>query len=599
MPRQPIATDLRIVRRQIDSQVERECLQSGLTPLQARIVAARIGRLDAPPERILQPRLADLHDPALLADCERASARLARAVKRGERIGILTDYDVDGITSHALIHLALTEYFKVTPERVSHHIGHRLQDGYGVSAPLAERILAAAEPPDVIVTADCGSSDQQRLALLAEAGIDVIVTDHHEIPAEGIPEAAYAVVNPTRDDCAFPDRTIAGCMVSWLLMCESRRRLLESGWLEESAPNLAGLLDFVALGTVADAVSLFGAGNRAVVLRGLKTMNRLERPCWRALARLLGRQHFEVQDLGFQIGPRINARGRMADPLAALRFLLAADEHEADRQLLRLDQDNQDRRAAEQRMLVLAREAARDQIAAGARMLVVFDEQFHAGVQGIVASRLVDGFGFPAVVLSPGSAEGSISGSARSIPGLDIRAVLQSVAEQAPGLLQKFGGHTGAAGLTLGLDELDRLRELLNDRVAAEVSPSQLGPVLLTDGELGTEELAIETVAALDSLAPYGREFEAPLFEGRFEVLQARRIGSDGTHVSLSLGSKQGPLRAVWFRAVEHAAEQLPVARGDRLRFAYRLQRDDYRGGDSVQLIVAGAEVRARALVDA
>lgn len=590
MPRKPFSTELRITRRETDRQVERDCLQAGLTPLQARIVAGRVGRLDAPVAGILSPRLANLHDPSLLADCTRAARRLARAISGNERIGILTDYDVDGITSHALVHRALREFFGVPTGRISHHIGHRLQDGYGVSGALAARILAASERPDLIITADCGSSDQPRLELLRQAGIDVIVTDHHEIPAEGVPAAAFAVVNPTRADCGFPDRTIAGCMVSWLLMCETRRCLLASGCLPENAPNLAALLDFVALGTVADAVSLFGAGNRAVVLNGLQRMNRLQRPCWRALTRLLGKQRFEVQDLGFQIGPRINARGRMADPLAALRFLLADDDQEAERQLAQLDSDNQDRRQAEREMLARAREIARAQIAAGARILVVFDEEFHAGVQGIVASRLVDSCGCPAVVLSPGI-DDRISGSARSVPGLDIRAVLQSVADRAPDLMHKFGGHAGAAGLSLSRESLEALGTLLNERVAAEVSPRQLGPVLYTDGELDEQALSVATVAALDALAPFGREFETPLFEGQFEVAGARRIGGDGTHMSLTLRGELGPIRAVWFRAVENAQAPLPVAGGEQLRIAYRLQRDDYRGGDQVQLVVEGAVV--------
>lgn len=591
MPRETIATRLRISARNIDQQVREACLAAGFSPLQARIVAGRVSRLDAPPERILRPRLADLEDPSQLADAQRASERLARAISANERIGILTDYDVDGITSHALVYLALTRNFGVGPERIQHHIGHRLQDGYGVSAPLVERILAGAEPPQLIITADCGSSDQPRLAQLAAAGVDVIVTDHHEIPAEGIPSAACAVLNPTRADCRFPDRTIAGCMVSWLLMCETRRRLVEDGVLDASAPKLGQLLDFVALGTVADAVSLFGAGNRAVVLSGLETMNRLARPCWRALAELLKRPHFDVQDLGFQIGPRINARGRMADPRAALKFLLADNDDEARRHLGQLDQDNQDRRDTERQMLLKAVTEARAQVASGARILVVYHDDFHAGVQGIVASRLVDRFGCPAVVLSPGREDGQVSGSARSVPGLDIRGALQTLADRAPELLQKFGGHVGAAGLSLARTALSRFAGLLDEIVAAELSAAELGPRLLTDGALGEADFSVNAVDQLAALAPYGREFDPPLFEGRFEVLGARRIGADGTHMALQLKGPVGHLRAVWFRATESDSQPLPLAAGEVHRLAYRLQRDDYRGGNSVQLVIEGAEV--------
>ncbi len=590
MPDTTVAPGPEIRPRPCDPRVEKACLRAGLTPLQARIVAGRVDDLTASPERIVRPRLADLHDPSLLADSGRASGRLAQAVQNQECIGILTDYDVDGITSHAIVFEALTRFFGLPVARVQHHIGHRLEDGYGVSAALTERILALPELPAVIITADCGSSDQPQLERLAAAGIDVVVTDHHALPEEGIPASAYAVVNPSRGDCGFPDRTVAGCMVSWMLMCELRRRLVEAQYLPGDSPRLGSLLDLVALGTVADAVSLFGATNRAVVLRGLAQMNRLHRPCWRALGNLLGRaQGYSVQDLGFQIGPRINARGRMADPSAALRFILAPDEAEVARHLELLDSDNRDRRETESRMLDIARTLARQQLADGRVILVVYDPSFHAGVQGIVASRLVDQFGRPAVVLSPGREAGQLSGSARSIAGLDIREALQDLAGADGDLLRKFGGHVGAAGLTLDLARLEDFRKLLDDLVRAKLAGQALGPVVLTDGSLEPVQLALQTVLELEQLAPYGREFDPPVFEGDFLLQGLRRVGSDGTHLAMDLRAGAQSVRAIWFRAVENAEARLPVEQGQRLRIAYRLERDEYRGGGAVQLLVRGA----------
>lgn len=587
-----ISTQLRIRARSRDRAVEQACLSAGLSPLQARVVAGRVSSLDAPPQQIVRPKLADLNDPSLLADSGPASSRLARAVSDHEVIGILTDYDVDGITSHAIVHVALTEYFGVPTGLVQHHIGHRIEDGYGVSDALADRILQQEVLPGVIVTADCGSSDQARLERLANAGIDIIVTDHHEIPATGIPDAALAVVNPTRADCAFPDRTVAGCMVSWMLMCETRRRLMESGKLDADAPRLAALLDFVALGTVADAVSLFGPSNRAVVLRGLKEMNRMRRPCWRALAELLVRETgFTVQDLGFQIGPRINARGRMADPQAALRFVLAGDDAEARRHLLQLDADNQDRRNTERDMLGKALAIASRQLASGQCVVVVHDPSFHAGVQGIVASRLVERFGCPAVVLSPSREPGQLSGSARSVKGLDIRAALQDLDDADASLLIRFGGHVGAAGLTVEQARLDDFTEQLDARIKRELSVQALGPELLTDGDLSQAQMDRETISELELLAPYGREFDPPVFEGRFRLQRLRRVGGDGTHLAMELVEGQRSLRGIWFRAMENRAAPLPVSEGQSVRVAYRLERDDYRGGEAVQLHVAGVEV--------
>lgn len=578
--------------------MERECLQGGLSPLQARVVAGRVSKLDAPPDEIVRPRLASLNDPALLADAALASGRLAQAVARGERIGILTDYDVDGITSHAIIFEALNRYFGVPAGRIQHHIGHRIKDGYGVSEALAGRLLAQDHLPDVVITADCGSSDEPRLHSLAAAGIDVIVTDHHQIPAEGIPRSAFAVLNPTRADCSFPDRTVAGCMVSWLFMCETRRRLLEAGVLGADAPRLGSLLDFVALGTVADAVSLFGAGNRAVVLRGLKEMNRLKRPCWRALARLLERSGgFTVQDLGFQIGPRINARGRMADPYAALHFVLADDDEKAMRYLAQLDADNKDRRATEATMLESAIRMGAAQLDAGARALVVYSPDYHAGVQGIVASRLVDRFGCPAVVMSPARDEGQLSGSARSVKGFDIRAALQDVQDASPGLMRRFGGHAGAAGLSIEHSKLEEFAGRLAERVALELAAEELGPVVFTDGALAPEDFSVRTVDELEALAPYGREFESPLFEGEFSGRRLRRVGADGTHLSMELVNGRKQLRAIWFRAMSDMDDDIPVREGESMKVAFRLGRDDYRGGKAVQMIVEGVELSGREAV--
>ncbi len=591
MPHKPISQRLRIVPRERDARVEARCRRAGFSALQSRIVAGRVGELDEAPERILRPRLAELHDPAMLADVGRAAQRLVQAITRGQRIGILTDYDVDGITSHAVVFEALTGFFGVPADLIQHHIGHRIKDGYGVSDALTTRILAAPQLPSVIITADCGSSDEPRLARLAEKGIDVIVTDHHEIPASGIPASAHAVVNPTRADCQFPDRTVAGCMVSWMLMCETRRQLLAGGQPGVEIPRLSGLLDFVALGTVADAVSLFGAGNRAVVQGGLRIMNRLQRPCWRALASLLDRgDGFTVQDLGFQIGPRINARGRMADPLAAMRFLLAPTDGEAREHLQQLDADNLDRRAVEAEMLAIAVEEARRQMTRGARALVVFDPTFHAGVQGIVASRLVERFGCPAVVLSPAREAGLATGSARSIAGLDIRAALQNISDAHPQMLNKFGGHKGAAGLTLSRGHLDVLRRELDRQVANLVDARLLGPRLFTDGGLDNHQFNCATVGELEALGPYGREFELPLFEGRFRIQGLRRVGGDGTHLSLVLADGEQELRGIWFRAMDSDNAPLPVAEGEILRVAYRLERDTWRGGEAVQLQVAGVE---------
>ncbi|OBX34623.1 single-stranded-DNA-specific exonuclease RecJ [Halomonas elongata] len=279
----------RILPRPRDAAVEQRALAEGLTPLQARILAGRLGGYTGELAPLVAPSLRYLAHPERLQDGRRAAERIARAVTEGEHIGILTDYDVDGITSHVVIRRTLNELFGIPENRLHSLIGHRIHDGYGISLPLVERTLSLSPRPSLVITADCGSSDEPRIARLREAGIDVVVSDHHALPTEGPPASAFATVNPTRDDCTYPDPTIAGCMVAWLVMSLTRSVLIEWGVLEPATPKLSPWLSYVALGTVADCVSLGGsAANRAVVAHGLTLINRMEAACWRTMAQRLG-----------------------------------------------------------------------------------------------------------------------------------------------------------------------------------------------------------------------------------------------------------------------------------------------------------------------
>ncbi|HYQ92844.1 MAG TPA: DHH family phosphoesterase, partial [Candidatus Competibacteraceae bacterium] len=524
-----------------------------------------------------------------------AAERIADAVMQRQRIGILTDYDVDGVTSHAVIYRALTEYFAFPKAQIDSLIGHRIRDGYGISVNLIERILAGNPLPEVIITADCGSSDEPRIARLKAAGIDVIVTDHHALSIEGPPPSAYAVVNPTRADCSYPDETIAGCMAAWLLMSYVRGKLIERGYLPATTPKLARELDYVSLGTVADCVSIGTAINRAVVTIGLKQLNRFERPCWRVIRLLLGRQgqDFDEQVLAFQIGPRINARSRLDDPYAALRYLLADTDMEARRYLALLDLDNQDRKVIERDMLEMARRQAEEQIGRGRLSLVVYLEDGHAGVQGIVASRLVDAFGRPAIVLCNTTEPLHLTGSARSIRELHLRSALQQVADTQPELFVKFGGHRGAAGLTIQRTRLAVFQDAFEQAVRAELGVQTLAPTIWTDGPLSEKALTLETLRELDQLQPYGREFEPPLFEGRFYVDSVRVVGAEPIHLMLILKTENRTYDAVWFRALEKAGDPPPVAAGEMVRCAYRLSSREYRGERNLRLMIgyAGREI--------
>jgi single-stranded-DNA-specific exonuclease len=581
--------------------IYKKAKSEGLDDLLANIIANRVSthtlnkKIDF--KAVIKPHVSNLPSPNLLKDMDKAVDRLKLAIQNKQKIGILTDYDVDGITSHAIINLALKEYFKVPAENIMHFIGHRLKDGYGVSCGLVNKVLAN-NLPDVIITADCGSSDEVNIAKLKENNIDVIVTDHHAIPLSGVPKSAYCTVNPTQADCGYPTKVIAGCMVSWLVMCALRSGLIEANLLAKDTPKLSGLLDFVSLGTVADAVSLACPVNRAVVRAGLMIMNQLKRPSWQAMQKLLKRigddysnNIFEVDDLGFQIGPRINARSRMTEPFAALDYLLATDATKAYKALEILDKNNQERKSCEKDMLLIAHQQAKSQVAAGRHSLVIFDKSFHMGVQGIVASRLVEKFGRPCVVLSVMD-ESRISGSARTISSVHIRDALEGVHALNKDVLLSFGGHTGAAGLKIPTERLDDFKNLFEQVIKSMVSLDTLKPEVFTDGALQAGQINFSTINAINNLAPFGRGFEAPVFEGEFEIEHFKYIGEDKTHGFFMLATDDlvtkvtHKFRAVWFqmRSVDDALESFNC--GDKVRAVYQISQQVYQGRRSVQIIL-------------
>ncbi|CAM4214822.1 DHH family phosphoesterase [Vreelandella rituensis] len=586
------ATRPRLEPRLRDANIYARAQAEGLSELQARILAGRLNGYAGDLAPLVTPSLRYLAHPEKLADGRRAAERIAQAVVDGEHIGILTDYDVDGITSHVVIRRTLVELFGVPESKLHSLIGHRIHDGYGISLPLVERTLALKPVPSLVITADCGSSDEPRIARLKAAGIDVVVSDHHALPVEGPPPSAHAVVNPTRDDCAYPDPTIAGCMVAWLVMSLARGVLIEWGVLSATTPKLSPWLSYVALGTVADCVSLGESpANRAVVNFGLQLINRMDAACWRAMAARLGADSvpFNAETLAFQMGPRINARSRLDDPYAALHFMLAESDGVAQRQLEVLDQDNQSRKAIELDMAEEARALAATPLAAGDLALVVFLEDGHPGVQGIVASRLVQAYGRPAMVLTPASAPGMLTGSGRSIDALHLRDALQRTFALAPETLPRFGGHRGAAGVGVPVAQLERFREAFLQAVGEQLGDTQLYPRVWTDGQLTPAQLDLATLIELDALGPYGREFDSPLFEGEFLVEALKPVGADGTHLMLELSSGAVTHRAIWFRALTPG--ELPAfGVGDSLHCAYKLNRNRWRGRETLQLMVEHAE---------
>ena len=577
--------------RPIEASVFAEARSRGLDPVIARIVAGRISD-ETPLDVVLDPQLQHIAPPSELTDITKAADRLQTAIRDGERIGVLTDYDADGLTSHAVITESL-QRFGVSPENISHWIGHRLEDGYGISETLVDRLLESLPVPQVVISADCGSSDEVQIGRLKDAGVDVIVTDHHRVSDRGPPASAWAVVNPNRADCRYPDKAIAGCMVSWLVMSFLRQRLIDQGVLVPTTPKLGDLLDYVALGTVADCVSLGSSEtNRAVVKAGLSLIARQQRPCWQVALSQLTRapRDLNAELLAFQLAPRLNARGRIAHSLRGYEYLVATSVSEATKAFLDLDADNQTRRAIEKTMVAQAKPLAKRQHLHGGFVLCIVLENGHAGVQGIVASRLVEAEGRPTIVLTPGMESGTLSGSMRSIPGVDAKMLLDRVNAVLPHVMLRYGGHTGACGMTIrqaALAEFSRELQEIYRSEYADVGPK---PQFLVDGELLPEQFSVPWIEQMESLGPFGRGFDQPLFVGLFQVVSVRPVGKDRTHLSLSLALEGRQVQAIWFSALE-PHEPPPVNSGDWVECVYSLSINTFRG-QNVSLTIRHGQVK-------
>lgn len=569
-----------IKRRPIEKAIEAKATENGCDPLLAQLLASRV-TADLPLDTFLDPKLSCLDNPSTLADCDKAARRLVQAILSDEVIGIETDHDCDGQTSHAVIFTALTEYFGVSPDRIRSYIGHRLKEGYGLSDPVVDRILAESTRPSLIITADNGSGDEARIQRLKAEHIDVIVTDHHGIPESGIPQSAFAVVNPLREDSQYPDKSIAGCMVAWLVMAMTRIRLTEL--TEKAIPSLGGLLDYVAVGTVADCVSMANSlNNRVVVYYGLKLLAKRLRPCWRAV--LLPGQPVTSEDLGFKIGPLLNSDGRLACAFGSVSFLLAKTDEEANDWVAHLREQNTQRKSIQDKITQKAIEQALEQTARGKLSLCLFLEDGHAGVHGISASRIKDLFGRPTVIFCPREENKDLlTGSARSIEGLHLKNLFEKIQENTPGCLEKFGGHEGAAGLTIRRENLPIFEKAFEKTAGEWLAPERFGPIVWTDGPLPEDAWACEYLENLEAqLAPFGRGFEPPQFEAVGKIISLKPVGQTKIHAKLEMCVGELWFEGIWFNAIREN-NPWPVKEKDEVRFVAIPKVEYFRGRKSLK----------------
>lgn len=596
-----VAPDPKIKKRPIDASVMQAAEREGYSPLQARVIAGRMKAEDSalPIGKRVQPKIGDLDSYENLPDIDLAVGRICNAIQDGEVIACVVDHDADGSTAGAVMLTSLVEYFGVPQANVILFNSHRMKEGYGVSNAVVDRILQHQPRPSLIITGDQGSADHERVTRMLAEGIQTVVTDHHEIPARGVPEDAIAVVNPAREDSIFADKNVAGCHVSWLVMCAVRAELIKRGYLPATAPRLGDLLDWVALGSACDAVSLAKSiNNRALIAHGLKVMNAKRRPAWEGMAVVLGKQDaYTAPDLAWKIGPRLNARSRLSEAMTGVQFLMSTDYDQAVQLATVLEQDNTTRRAIEKELTAAAMTLGALQASSGSAAIVVRLDNGHAGIHGITASRLTEAYGRPTMMLSPKEGEvGVFTGSLRTAAGVNVKQAMDQVSEWEPDLLLSYGGHHGAGGLRVQAANIELLQELFCEAVLLQVHPSQLHPQILSDGELdGSPSLSM--VDELAQLEPYGREFDPPVFHGQFQVLNSKVIGADKTHLKLSLKDRFGGVTsAIWFGAVKTSVlrhddgEPIPpVVAGDMLNAAYTLTANTFRGKTTVDLQIKHA----------
>jgi len=562
----------RIVRRTVSNPS-----LPGLHPVIARVYSARgvadITELDHSLERLLPP--------GSLKGMEAAVALLVESLRTGQRILIVADFDADGATSCALAVRALRS---MGAHDVHYVVPNRFEYGYGLTPEIVA--VAAQQRPDLLITVDNGISSVEGVQAAKAHGLQVLITDHH-LPGTGLP-AADAIVNPNQPGDEFPSKNLAGVGVIFYIMLALRARLRTDGWFAERnipEPNLARLLDLVALGTVADVVPL-DHNNRILVAQGLKRINQgLACPGILALLAVAGRHpgRLAAGDLGFVIAPRLNAAGRLTDMSLGIECLLTDNQPRALEIAQELDRLNRERRSIEAGMQEQAL-AALDRLHLDGNLphgLCLFDETWHQGVIGILASRIKDRVHRPVIAFAPAN-DVEIKGSARSVPGLHIRDALDAVAARHPGLLSKFGGHAMAAGLSLPRVHLETFRAAFAEEVARHLGADDLNGELLTDGELFAGDLTMELAQSLRTAGPWGQGFPEPLFDGEFDVVDRRVVAEK--HLKLLLRAAPGlpPIEAIAFRALETG----PLPAWPHVRVVFRMDVNEYQGNRSLQLVI-------------
>jgi single-stranded-DNA-specific exonuclease len=548
---------------------------AGVHPLLARLYAAR--RIGSAAE--LEMDFSRLLPPAALANAGRAAKLLADAIAAQKKLLIVADYDADGATACAVGVRALRAF----GARVEYLVPNRMELGYGLTPELVD--IAARLGPDLLITVDNGIASVEGVAHAKRLGIATLITDHH-LPGDALPEAE-CIVNPNQPGCAFPSKALAGVGVMFYVMLALRAELRErNAFAGKPEPNLASLTDLVALGTVADVVPL-DANNRILVAQGLKRLrgatHGLARPGLAALARAAGRSPANTTcfDLGFILGPRLNAAGRLADMSLGIECLITDDEARAANCAQELDRLNRERRRIEGEMLDEAAAALDGLQEPPGATVAMFQPGWHQGVVGLIASRVRERVHRPTLCFAKAN-NGELRGSGRSIPGFHLRDALDLVSKREPGLILRFGGHAQAAGLTIRGSDFERFRDSF-ERTAAELLPEQArGRVVETDGALEAAYHSLDVAQMLEAQI-WGQGFPAPLFCDSFVIEDQRIVGE--RHLKLRLQKEGRRMEAMWFNALAQGAQPM-----GRVRAAYRLGVNEFNGLKRPQITFENVE---------
>jgi single-stranded-DNA-specific exonuclease len=501
----------------------------------------------------------DPDDPHLLKDVPRAVERLGYARERAEPVAVFTDYDADGVNSAAVLATGL-QMMGIEPKV---RLPNRFVDGYGLTPAVVAELAAVGAK--VIVTADCGSTSHAAADLARQLGVDLIITDHHQCPAE-LPNA-FALINPWQPDCGYPCDYLCGAGVAFKLV-----QALADALLPDGRAAVEPLLDLVAVATVADIVPLLGE-NRRLVLAGLRIMNAFPRPGVRALIETSGLKPGDVDAaaLGFRVAPRVNAAGRLDDPNIAYRLLMSSSYEEAFALADEINRLNEERQALTRTYEVLAHELVQEQFESGEYALVCGGDDWPGGIVGLIAGKVAQAFNRPTLVYR--QSEGMVSGSGRSIPGFNLLGALQACDD----VFERYGGHQAAAGFSLPADRLNELVERFHEAVRETLPPERLEPILWIDGYLKPETICYDFARSLERLAPFGAGFQYPTFAARDLLLtESRQLGAEGQHWRARFRAFDSvPVEAVFF---DHGQLAGKFHVGDRLDTAFRLKRTRFDG---------------------